>query len=69
MVAANIKKVMHDMLFMTGVYITPSLPQPVKFPGQKVHTYIPANSIIIRWSYDKSTFKTLHFDISFHVLM
>ena len=27
------------------VILTPSLPQPVKFPGRKVHTYMPANSI------------------------
>ena len=25
--------------------LTPSLPQPVKFPGWKVHTYTPPNSI------------------------
>ena len=28
-----------------SIQLTPSLPQPVKFPGWKVHTYTPANSI------------------------
>ena len=28
-----------------GGTLTPSLPQPVKFPGWKVHAYTPANSI------------------------
>ena len=28
-----------------GTILTPSLPQPVTFPGWKVHTYTPANSI------------------------
>ena len=44
--------------------LTPSLPQPVKFPGLKsVHIHAtPQNSIIIGWSYSKSTFNAVHFD-------
>ena len=40
--------------------LTLLLPQSVKFPGLKVHTYTPANSIW--WSYNKSTLNTVHFD-------
>ena len=28
------------------LFVTPSLSQPVKFPGWKMHTYTPANSVI-----------------------
>ena len=50
------------------LYLTPSLPQSVKFPGWKVHTYTHANStykyIYIWRSYNKSTFNTVHFATS-----
>ena len=48
--------------YISHKWFTPSLPQPVKFPGWKVHKYTPANNIIIWWSYSKSSFNTLHFD-------
>ena len=38
--------------------LTPSLPQPVEFPGWKVHAYKPANSIVD----NNCTFSTAHFD-------
>ena len=37
--------------------LTPSLSQPVKFLGCKVHTYTMENSI-----FDGPTFNTVHFD-------
>ena len=43
--------------------LTPSLPQPVKFPGWKMLTNTPANSIF-DGSNNKSTSNTVHFDRS-----
>ena len=40
--------------------LTLSLPQPVTFPGWKLYTNTPANSIFW-WSYEKSTFNAVHF--------
>ena len=31
--------------YKTACCLTPSLPQPAKFPGWKVHAYTPANSL------------------------
>ena len=41
--------------------LTSSLPQPVKFPGWKVHTQA-CKQYIFRSQYNKSTFDTTHFD-------
>ena len=41
--------------------LTPSLPQPVKFPGCKVHTHTPANSIF-DGPITNLTFNAVHFD-------
>ena len=41
-------------------FLTPSLPQPVKFPGWQMPTY--ACKQHIWWSYNKSTFNTVRSD-------
>ena len=34
-----------ERIHVSALELTPSLPQPVIFPGSKVHTYVPPNSI------------------------
>ena len=37
--------VLHKLILFSKATLTPLLPQPVRFLGRKVHTYMPANSI------------------------
>ena len=55
---------LHPCHFITVTYsmiiLTPSLPQPVKFPGWKMHGCACKQCIF--WSYNTSTFNAMRFD-------
>ena len=55
---------LHPCHFITVMYsmiiLTPSLPQPVKFPGWKMHGCACKQCIF--WSYNTSTFNAMRFD-------